>query len=505
MIDCRSDCCEGTTRLLLTKIPFFREVILMSFYCDHCHFKNNEIQPAGEIQEQGSKHIFKITHGDDLQRQVIKSDTAILRIEDLDVELPAGRGRLTNIEGLISNIIKDLESDQRLRKKEDPETYDKIEDIVESLIKMGLGARLPFTMTVDDPAGNSSIEPFPEDSSVKDKYIQKQYPRTPAQNAALGLGGGEEAENGASEIVPQLQQDSGEGMEDVEILEGKVYKLPVECPGCTKPAHMLLQMVNIPHFKQVVISTTKCDNCDFHTSDVKTGGEVPEKGQRIWLDVKGPEDLGRDILKSENCLLKIVEYDFSVSPGSMGGRFTTVEGLLTQVRDQLKSNVFDTDAEELPDSMPLEAKRRWSEFFKLIDSAISGELQFTILMEDPLGGCYIETFGEPGEDPNVRIEEYERTEEEEDDLGLNDMRTHLNEHGEYVKEPPGKATAVRLPTQAPPQATMAELEKGNHGSVRIASLLKPPKPSDENRCKRGRRAMTFRSLVFGAQGYKFWV
>ena len=30
--------CEqnGTTRLLLTKIPFFREVILMSFSCPHC-------------------------------------------------------------------------------------------------------------------------------------------------------------------------------------------------------------------------------------------------------------------------------------------------------------------------------------------------------------------------------------------------------------------------------------------------------------------------------------
>jgi hypothetical protein len=27
---------QGTTRLLLTKIPFFREVIIMSFSCPHC-------------------------------------------------------------------------------------------------------------------------------------------------------------------------------------------------------------------------------------------------------------------------------------------------------------------------------------------------------------------------------------------------------------------------------------------------------------------------------------
>ncbi|XDT05573.1 ZPR1 zinc-finger domain [Nakaseomyces glabratus] len=39
--------CEknGVTRLLLTSIPYFREVVLMSFECPHCGFKNSEIQP----------------------------------------------------------------------------------------------------------------------------------------------------------------------------------------------------------------------------------------------------------------------------------------------------------------------------------------------------------------------------------------------------------------------------------------------------------------------------
>lgn len=32
----KTDDDQGTTRLLLTKIPFFREVILMSFSCPHC-------------------------------------------------------------------------------------------------------------------------------------------------------------------------------------------------------------------------------------------------------------------------------------------------------------------------------------------------------------------------------------------------------------------------------------------------------------------------------------
>ena len=36
---------NGVTRMLLTRIPYFREVIIMSFECPHCGFKNSEIQP----------------------------------------------------------------------------------------------------------------------------------------------------------------------------------------------------------------------------------------------------------------------------------------------------------------------------------------------------------------------------------------------------------------------------------------------------------------------------
>jgi len=41
---------EGITSLLLTSIPFFREIIVMSFHCPHCGEKNNEIQSAGIIR-----------------------------------------------------------------------------------------------------------------------------------------------------------------------------------------------------------------------------------------------------------------------------------------------------------------------------------------------------------------------------------------------------------------------------------------------------------------------
>jgi len=39
-MDCRE---QGKTRFMYTKIPMFKEIILSSFYCDHCGNKNTEV------------------------------------------------------------------------------------------------------------------------------------------------------------------------------------------------------------------------------------------------------------------------------------------------------------------------------------------------------------------------------------------------------------------------------------------------------------------------------
>ena len=49
---------NGVTTLLLAKIPHYREVILSSFACELCGFKNNNIQSGGAVQDQGI--IYKV-------------------------------------------------------------------------------------------------------------------------------------------------------------------------------------------------------------------------------------------------------------------------------------------------------------------------------------------------------------------------------------------------------------------------------------------------------------
>ncbi|KAK5246355.1 nucleolar zinc-finger protein, partial [Cryomyces antarcticus] len=126
-------CAKGITKLLLTRIPFFREIVIMSFYCDHCHFKNSEIQSAGEIQQRGSKYTLKLDSDADFERQVVKSDGCLFRVEDIDLEIPPGRGQYSNVEGILRMVLSDLESHQEDRRKQMPEVAAQLDVVLEKL------------------------------------------------------------------------------------------------------------------------------------------------------------------------------------------------------------------------------------------------------------------------------------------------------------------------------------------------------------------------------------
>ena len=391
----------------------------MSFFCPHCSFKNSEIQSAGEIQQKGSRYELRLTTQADFARQIVKSDTCVVKFIELDVEVPAGRGQLTNVEGLLSMILEDLELQQPERKEQQPEIWAKIEEIVAKGRKMIAGESFPFRLSMDDPAGNSWIEPDQKDGVGK--WSKIEYARTAEQNEALGLGDTDEK----IDAPATTGQPTAASFEDEDIIPNEVYSFPATCPGCTRPCITHMKMVEIPHFKQVVIMSTVCDHCGYRSNEVKTGGEVPEKGKKITLKVENAADLGRDILKSESCALECPELNLSVNPGTLGGRFTTVEGLLTQVRDDLHKQIFDVGDEVGAggDSLPSEAKQNWAKFFDGINEAIKGERTFTVILSDPLASSYVQNLCSPEADPQIETEEYERTAEEEEDLGLTDMKT----------------------------------------------------------------------------------
>jgi zinc finger protein len=92
-------------------IPYFREVIVMASSCDTCGYRNSELKPGGGIPEKGKKITLHVTKVEDLNRDVIKSDTASVAVAELDLELSAGTlgGLVTTVEGLMTNISQSLQ------------------------------------------------------------------------------------------------------------------------------------------------------------------------------------------------------------------------------------------------------------------------------------------------------------------------------------------------------------------------------------------------------------
>ncbi|KAK9478193.1 ZPR1 zinc-finger domain-containing protein [Lipomyces japonicus] len=401
---------NGTTRLLLTRIPYFREIILMSFSCPHCGFRNSEIQQASEIQQKGSRYTFLVETKEDLNRQVVKSESCDCSFPVIALEIPHQRGQLTTVEGLLTEVIDDLEQAQPVRKYTEPEAYEKIEQFLASIKAMVSGEKFPFEVVVNDPSGNSWVEYSPGDN--QHKWRKVDYFRTLEQNEALGL-----VDADANNDEQDAQVDDNDASNPPTISKDEVHTFHATCPSCLRKCDTHMKLVDIPHFKEVIIMSTVCDTCGYKSNEVKTGGEIPDKGSRITLKVDDPEDLARDILKSETAALRVPELNLDLSAGTLGGRFTTLEGLLREVYEQLDSRVFNESA----DSMEPERVERWRKFLQGLQDAIDGKIKFTVIIEDPLAASYLQNIYAPDPDPNMTVEEVDRTDEQNEDLGLNDI------------------------------------------------------------------------------------
>lgn len=64
------------------------EIILSSFECQECGSKNTEVQFGGKIADFGIKYECKVVNAVHMNRSVVKSENATIRIPELDLEIP---------------------------------------------------------------------------------------------------------------------------------------------------------------------------------------------------------------------------------------------------------------------------------------------------------------------------------------------------------------------------------------------------------------------------------
>jgi len=403
---------NGMTRLLLTKIPHYKEIILMSFHCEECGFKNNEIQSGGVIQEKGVRITVTLANERDLSRQVVRSDSASVLVPSIDLEIPATgqKGEVTTLEGLLLRTISGLSQDQVVRRIMHPEDAEKIDQYIEKVEQL-LTVAKPFELTVVDPSGNSWVEnPYaPQTDTGK---VEEWFERSREEDNMLGLYSQEQ-------LNEEYEQDEVEEVKPLteERLKEEVLTFPTNCGECNAPANTNMKITNIPYFKEVVIMCTSCDHCGARSNEVKSGGGMEEQGKKITLNITDPSDMSRDVLKSDTCSIAIPELDFEMGGMSVGGKFTTLEGLLTDILDQVEKNSLWGGDAAAPD-----VAERMKVFKAKFQDCIAGKGKFTLILDDAAGNSYVQNVYAPEEDPELTVERYTRSFEQNDELGLNDMK-----------------------------------------------------------------------------------
>lgn len=113
--------------------------------------------------------------------------------------------------------------------------------------------------------------------------------------------------------------------------------------------------------------------------------------------------------------MEIPEIELQLHSGTLGGRFTTLEGILDQIYDEISGKLFESG-----DSA--DGNSGLHSFLTKLKQVKTVSKPFTVILDDPVANSYLQNIYAPDPDPNMKIEWYKRTEEQEDELGILDMK-----------------------------------------------------------------------------------
>ena len=400
----------------------------------------------------------------------MKSEYATITIPEIELTIPKNtqKGSIKTLEGYISATSDGLKLHQDARRLVDPDTAMKLDEYIEKLDRMCEGKEMPYHFIIDDPSGNSYVQN--PHAPAKDVYVTtKFYERTKKDLADMGFVdfstlGEEELKEERKEIEEEeakpedhkivkpweftneeidkmihLASKWGENKKehkevteviaagfdyeksiedqasDLGNINNEAFIIPMPCYQWGSMGAQKSWVSNIPHFKEIIIMAFNWESWGFRSVEVKQGGGMSEKGRKVTLKVNNERDLTRDLYKGDNWSVDIPEIDLHLIPGSLGGIYTTVEGLIDKIYDKLEeSNPFTAGDSSLDEKFRV--------FLKKLEKLKEGNTEFTLILDDPLANCYIYSSLYPDPDPQIEVEDYIRTHEQNEDLGINDMK-----------------------------------------------------------------------------------
>jgi zinc finger protein len=205
----------------------------------------------------------------------VKSDSCSFKVVELDFEIPptGKKGTLNTIEGLLVNAVDGLQGNLPLYRAADESKAAQVEAFLNTLAPYSRGEVLPFTVVLDDPAGNSYIEnPYPLATALPSSFSPPRkrslrlcppsshcahacvrfapkpdpemktvkYTRNAEQDELLGLRADDDDSSSTSSAASSVPKAPAEGMTDEQARqkfekaaeEQEVMKFPASCPNC---------------------------------------------------------------------------------------------------------------------------------------------------------------------------------------------------------------------------------------------------------------------------------
>lgn len=195
---------------------------------------------------------------------------------------------------------------------------------------------------------------------------------------------------------------------DAYMEEGEgLVRVPGTCSCCDAITDVEMRVVSLPQFKDAIFSVSSCDNCgermlphplcsrcSLTTGRVVVGehrvqpvGAASSRGRRCVLQVQSADDLERDILKSETSSVEIPELGLEMMSGTLGGKYTTLAGILEGMFAQLQHSVAcvvgDGDDDEVT------RRRRLKDWTTRFSALMQVQTPFTFILDDPMANCFI--------------------------------------------------------------------------------------------------------------------
>ena len=150
-------------------IPYFSEILIVSGRCE-CGYRHADTMILGEAEP--ARWEIRVEGPGDLVARVVRSASGRIEIPELGVAIdpgPACEGFVSNVEGVLGRIEDVVAGVLTWAEGEERENA----LVLRMRIELAREGSLPFTLSIEDPTGNSAI--------VSEKAKRTEIPPCPAE------------------------------------------------------------------------------------------------------------------------------------------------------------------------------------------------------------------------------------------------------------------------------------------------------------------------------------